>query len=124
MTGASTTIGDNCRRAFHHRFPVRIGHVGHENITRLYTFHFGWVVYHTHRTCTNLLPNRPPRGQHGDVGTFGFQCETLLGFAFGLTFHRLRARLQNIQFSVHAIFAPLDVHRATVMRLNNHRITR
>ena len=126
MTGASTTIGHNRRRAFHHRLPVRIGHVGHENIACLYALHFGWVVNHAHRACTNFLPNRAACGQHGDVGAFGFQSETLLGFArkFRLAFHRLRAGLQDIQFAVHAIFAPLNVHSTTIMRLDNHRIAR
>jgi hypothetical protein len=41
VAGTAATVGDDRRRALHHRLPVRIGHVGHQHVARLHAFHFG-----------------------------------------------------------------------------------
>ena len=39
MTGAPAAVGDDRRGAFHHRLPVRIGHVGDQHVARLHARH-------------------------------------------------------------------------------------
>src|SRR5699024_4546968 len=48
VTGASATVGDNRRGAFHDRFPIGIGHVRDQHVARLHAVHFvdGFDVAH------------------------------------------------------------------------------
>ena len=81
--------------------------------------HLTDVVNQANRAGANLLTNRPALSQDG---AFTFEFVAQLGRAFGLAFHGLWAGLQNIKQAVGAILAPLDVHGATVMLFDDHRV--
>ena len=122
MTGTATAIGDNCCGAFHHRFPVRVGHVRDQNVARLHPFHFGRIHDDAHRARTDFLADRATGGQYGDVVGIGFECIALFCFAFGLAFHGFRTRLQDVDFAIATVFTPFDVHWATVVFFDNHGV--
>jgi hypothetical protein len=46
----------------------------------------------------------------------------MLGLALLLALHRLGARLQDVELAVGAVLAPLDVHRAAVVLLDDQRV--
>ena len=68
MTGAPAAVGDDGRCTLHHRFPIRVGHVGDQHIAGLHAFHVACVLYQTHRAGTDLLADGAATGQHGGVG--------------------------------------------------------
>ena len=119
MAGAPAAVGDDGRSALHHRLPVGIGHVGDEYIAGLDPVHLRRVLDDAHRAGTDLLADRPARGE---------DLAVLLDFEF---FHHaadlgldcLRARLEDVQLTVTAVAAPFDVHRPAIVPLDDERIT-
>src|SRR5690554_3897229 len=49
VAGTSATIGDDGAGAFHHRLPVRIGHIRYQDVARLHLVHFGNVTNDLYR---------------------------------------------------------------------------
>ena len=120
VASATATVGDNGAGTLHHGFPVRIGHVGHQHVAGLNLVHLTDVMHQAHRARTNLLTNRPALGQDG---AFAFELVAQFGRSFGLALHGFRAGLQDIEQTIGAVFAPLDVHRAAIVLLDDHGIT-
>ena len=120
VAGATAPVGDDGAGTLHHGFPIRVGHVGHQHVAGLNLVHLADVMHQAHRARADLLANRPALGQDG---AFAFELVTQLGRAFGLAFHGFRTCLQDVQKTIRAVFAPLDVHRATVVLLDDHGIT-
>ena len=121
VAGAATAVGHDGGRAFHHRLPVRVGHVGHQHIARLHLVHLRQVVHQAHRASADFLSDGPAFDQHR---AFALELVAVLGFAGTLAFHRLGARLQDVELAVLTVLAPLDVHGAAVVLLDYQRITR
>ena len=121
VAGAPAPVGDDGAGALHHRLPVRVGHVGHQHVARLHLVHLGNVVHQPHRTRANLLANGPPLDQHG-AGALELVAQ--LGLSVRLALHRLGPRLQDVELAVGAVLAPLDVHRAAVVLLDDQRVAR
>ena len=119
MAGSAASVGDNRTGFFHHRFPVRIGHVGHEHITGLHQIHFGQAVDQPNRSSADFLTNRTAFRQNG---AFPFEFVAQFGLAFHLALHSFRPSLQDVQLAVNSILAPFDVHRATVMRFDDQGV--
>ena len=119
VTGAAATVGDDGGGALHHRFPVRVGHVGDEHVTRLDLVHFLRVLDDTHRADTDLLANGAAGGEH--LGE-GLELELFNLAGAGLRLHGFRTGLQDVELAVDAILAPLDVHRTTVVLFDDHRV--
>ncbi len=58
MAGATAAVGDDRARALHHRFPVGIGQLGDEDVTRLHAVHFARRLHEPHRPLADLLADR------------------------------------------------------------------
>ncbi len=119
VTGTAATVGDNRRRLFHDRFPVRVGHVGDQHVARLDTVHFADVVDHLHRTCADAVTDSTA---FSDDVALRMQRVTLHHLTAGT--HGFRTRLDDKQFAGVAIFGPLDIHRTAIVLLNLHRLLR
>ncbi len=65
MASAPAAVGHNSSGAFHHRLPIGIGHVGHQNIARLHHIHFGSVFNQAHFALAYFLADGAAFGQHG-----------------------------------------------------------
>ena len=74
---------------------------------------------HPHRPDTDLLANRAAVGQPLAVLLEAVFLHDVAALA---ALHRLGACLQDVELSVIAGLAPLDVHRATVVLLDDHRV--
>ena len=55
VTGTAAAVGDDGSRFLHDRFPVRVGHVGHQHVAGLNAVHLANVVDHFHRTGTDAV---------------------------------------------------------------------
>src|SRR5699024_6847373 len=96
VTGASATVGDNRRGAFHDRFPIGIGHVRDQHVARLHAVHFvdGFDV--AHDAGTDALADGAALDQHAltaGVDAVAFQL------AAAVALHGLRPRLQDVDFA-------------------------
>ena len=121
VAGASATVGDDGGSLLHHRLPVGVGHVGDQHIAGLHLAHLGDVVNDAHASRTDLLTDGATFHQHV---TALLQTILLGGPSGCVGLHGLRTRLQDVQLAIQSIFAPLDVHRTTVVLLDGHGVTR
>ena len=117
VAGTPAAVGDYGAGALHHRFPIRVGHVGDQHVARLHLVHLRHVMNDAHAPGTDLLADGAALHQH---------CALFLEqIAFhhidaGAALHRLGAGLDYIQLAVVAIFGPLDIHRPAVVLLDDH----
>ena len=121
MASATAPVGHNGGGPLHDRLPVGVGHVGHQNVTRLHLVHFADVVHHPNRASANFLANCAALD---DNRAFAFELVTVFSPASCLTLHCLRTGLQNVQFTVQSVFTPLNVHRPTVVLLDHQGVSR
>jgi len=119
VAGAAATVGDDGGSALHDRFPVRVGHVGDEHVTRLDLVHFLRILDDADRADADLLADGAAGGEH--LGE-GLQLELFLLAGSGLRLHGFRTGLEDVQLAVDAVLAPLDVHRTTVVLFDDHRV--
>ncbi len=117
VAGTPATVGDDSARALHHRFPVRVGHVGDQHIARLDLVHFRYVVDHADLAGADTLANGAAFDQYGALL---FQQVAFHDVGAGAALHRLGARLDDIQLAVVTVLGPFDVHRALVVLLDDH----
>ena len=119
VAGAAAAIGDDGRGALHDRLPVRIGHVGDQHIAGLHAVHFA-------RRCAPRAPG-PRRSSGRCCGRWRAPSS---GF-FSLKRWIVRPvrlctvsgpRLQDEDLAGRAVLAPLDVHRAPVVLLDDERL--
>ena len=122
VAGAATAVGDDGAGPLHHRLPIRVGHVGHQHVAGLHLVHLGDAADQPDRAGADLLADRAALGQHRALGLVTLELEALLGLALGLALHRLGPRLQDVELAVAAVAAPLDVHRAAVVALDDQRV--
>ena len=116
VAGTAATVGHDGAGALHHRFPVGVGHVGHQHVAGLHGIHFAGIVHQTHRAGTDLLANGTAFGQHGALA---LELVAVFDLAFALALHRLGTGLQDVELAVGAVLAPLDVHRAAIVLLDH-----
>jgi hypothetical protein len=119
VAGAPAAVGDDGAGALHHRLPVGVGHVGDEHVAGC-TLSISDVVHQAHRPVPIFWPMARPSASTGAVL---LELVAQLGLA-GLALHRLGARLQDVELAVDAVLAPLDVHRAAVVLLDDQRVAR
>ena len=119
MTRTPPSVGDDGTGQFHHWLPIRVSHVGNQNITCPHKPHFCRAAHQPHRSSADFLPNCPTLGKHT---AFRFQFIANFSFPQLLTFHCLRSSLQNIEQAIVAIFPPLDVHCTLVVFFNQNCI--
>ena len=113
MTGASAAVGDDGGGGFHYRFPVGIGHVCHQHLAGAQFRHIGCGLDHVRCAARDTAANAFPGGQ--DLAA-RFQRINLVHVARLARTHGLGARLQDIEFPVHAVLGPFDVHRSILAR--------
>ena len=116
MAGTTTTVGDDRAGALHDRLPVRVGHIGDQNVTRLNFVHLGNVVDDAHAAGTNALTDGTTFNQHSALL---FQQVTLHDVGAAAALNGFWTGLNDIELAVVAVFGPLDVHRTTVVLLDN-----
>ncbi len=121
MTGASTAVGDDGGGPFHDRFPVRVGHVGHQYIAGPDTVHLGNVVDDAHRAGTDLLADGASLGQRG-AGLFLEQV-AFQGPMRDIALDGFRTGLKDVDLAVAAVLAPFDVHGPTVVLFDDQGLT-
>ena len=114
VAGAATAIGDDCRCPLHHRFPVRVSHVGHQHIAGLNQVHFLDACNDTGNTGADPLPDAAPGAQYLRVF---LERESNHGLARP-ALHGLRPRLQDEQFARPAVLAPFDIHGLAIVLLD------
>ena len=117
MAGASAAVGDDGARTLHHRLPVGVGHVGDQHVARLDALHLGSALDDAHGTGADLLADGAALGEHAALaleGVLDLDVGVLLA-----ALHGLGTGLQDVDLAVNAVLAPLDVHRAAVVLLND-----
>jgi hypothetical protein len=119
VAGAAAAVGDDRARTLHHRLPVGVGHVGDEDVTGLHAVHLGSVADDAHHAGADLLADRAAVGERLAVL---LEAVLLHHQAAVLALHGLGTRLQDVELAVDAVLAPLDVHRATIVLLDDHRV--
>jgi len=124
VAGAAAAVGDDRAGAFHHRLPVRIGHVGDEHVARLHALHLGQTAHQPRRAGAHLLADRAALGEHGAAAAVALEPVALLDLARTLALHRLGTSLQDVQAPVDAVLAPLDIHRTAVVLFDRERVAR
>ena len=120
MAGAAATVGDDRRRALHHRLPVRVGHVGDEHVAGLDARHLANVADDACRAGADALADAAARREHR---SFLLQ-RVALDRAAGAALDRLGPRLQHVDLAGVAVLAPFDVHRAAVVIFDDQRLLR
>ena len=115
VAGAAAAVGDDGRGTLHHRLPVGVGHVGHDDVAGFDAPHLRGVLDHAHDARPDLVTDRAAGGEH-----FGFllQKETLLPFCRFAGFHGFGPRLQDVDPAVRAVLRPLDIHGPLVVLLD------
>ena len=89
MTGTPAAVGDDRRRFFHDRFPVRVGHVGHQHVAGLDAVHFADIVNDLYRTRADAMADSAP-----------FRNNLSLRME-GITLHDLTARTDGFWTGLH-----------------------
>src|SRR5260364_162710 len=113
MTGASAAVRHNRRRAFHHRLPIGIGHIGHQHVPWHHARHLRGIADDPRRAAADFLANCAAGGQYRRSG---LESETLFDAASALAFYGFRPRLQNVQLAIASILGPFDIHWPVVCR--------
>ena len=119
MASPSAAVGNNRGSTLHHWLPIRIGHIRHQHIPELNLVHLADVVHDANRTGANLLSNGTPLHDHGALA---LDLVAVLHLASRLAFHRFGPCLQDVEFAINAIFAPLNIHRAAIVLLDHEGV--
>src|SRR5690606_29603236 len=119
VAGTAATVGDDGAGALHDRLPVRVGHVGDQHVARLYLVHLGHVVDDAHGAGADALADGA--AFHQDLALLLQQVALHHGGA-GPALHGFRTGLDDVQLAVVTILRPLDVHRTTVVFLDDQRL--
>ncbi|MNQ31146.1 hypothetical protein D3C85_445110 [compost metagenome] len=119
VAGTAATVGDDGAGALHDRFPVRVGHVGNQYVAWLDLVHLGHVLDDADLAGADALADGTAFHQHGA----GFlQQVTFHDVGLGAALHGFRTGLHDVQLAVVTVLGPLDVHRALVVLLDDHRL--
>lgn len=102
VAGTPATVGNDGAGALHHRFPVRVGHVGDQHVARLDLVHLGNVFDDPHLAGADALADGATFYQHG-AGFF--QQVTFHDVGLGAAFHGFRTRLHDVQLAVVTVLA-------------------
>ncbi len=112
MAGAPAAVGDDGGGALHHRFPVRVGHVGDQHVAGLHTVHFLDVGDDAHRAGADALTDGAAFHQH----LAGLLEQVALHHGgVGTALHGLRTGLDDVELAVVAVQRPFDVHGHAVV---------
>ena len=119
VAGTPAAVGNDGAGALHHRFPVRVGHVGNQHVAGLNFVHLGHVVNNLDRASTNALADGTAFHQYG---AFFLKQVALHHIDVRAALHGFRAGLNDVELAIIAIFGPLDVHRPAVVLLDDQRL--
>jgi hypothetical protein len=103
VAGASAAVGDDGGGALHHRFPVRVGHVGDQHVTGLHALHVPDRTHHARDAAADLLSDRAAFRQHR-AALFQLEAFNLRGMRARL--HGFRARLHDVELAGATVLAP------------------
>ena len=120
MAGASAAVGNDGGSTFHHRLPIRVGHIGYKHIAGFDGIHLRCIFYQTYSALPHPLADGAPLAQHVFLTVDGVAAQTAA--AVFLRFHGFGTGLQDIEFAVDAVATPFDVHRAAVVFFNRQRV--
>ena len=115
MRGAAAAIGDDRRSALHHRHPVGIGVLRHQDRTVHEPIDVASALDQTHTPAHHRLADAQSRGQATAL-RLDLVGSDRAGLAARLD--RLRTGLHHVELAAFAVLRPFDIHRATVMVLN------
>src|SRR5690606_37275861 len=121
VAGTPATVGDDCGGQLHDRFPVRVGHVGDQDVAGLHLVHFRGIGHHANLARADFLTDGAPGDEHFAGGLEAITFLYVVGALLRL--HGFGAGLQNVDLAVDAIAAPLDVHGAAVVLFDDDRVT-
>src|SRR5690606_35670461 len=119
VAGTPAAVGDDGAGALHHRFPVRVGHVGDQHVARLHLVHLGHSVDHANLAGADALTDGAAFHQHG---AFLFQQIALHHGGAGAALNGFRTGLHDVQLAVVTVLGPLDIHRAAIVFFDDHRL--
>src|SRR5690606_4348851 len=117
--GAAAAVGHDGGGPLHHRFPVGVGHVGDQDVAGLHPVHLGDRPDHLGHAGADALADGTALAQ--DLAPT-LQVVALDGGGAGTRLHRLGPGLHDEQLTGDAVLRPLDVHRAAVVLLDDHRL--
>ena len=115
MAGSSTSIGNNSRGSFHNRLPVRVGHVGNEDVAVPDAVHFLCVRDNFDRSASNPLADAAALDENSRPVFKGVALNNTIAFALD----RLRTCLQEVDLAILAVLAPFDIHWTPIMIFYN-----
>ncbi len=119
VAGTPATVGDDGAGTLHHRFPVRVGHVGDQYVAWLDLVHLGHVLDDPDLAGADALADGTAFHQHGA----GFLEQVALhDVGRSAALHGFRTGLHDVQLAVVAVLGPFDVHRALVVLFDDHRL--
>ena len=118
MRGSSTTVGDHGGRPLHHRHPVGVGGVGHQDRPIGKSVALVGRVESTHDPRGGAGADRQALEQHRPVTGDVVRRQ---GGTAAAGLHRLGPGLHDEQIAGHAVLRPLDVHRTPVVVLDDDR---
>ena len=119
MAGTPAAVGNDRRRFFHDRLPIRVGHVGHQYIARLNAVHFTDVLNDFHRARSDAVADSTPFRNDAPLRVQRVTLHHLPARANGL-----RTRLNDKQLAGVAVFRPLDVHWTAVVFFDLYSLLR
>ncbi len=122
VAGPAPAVGDDRGCPLHHRLPVGIGHVGHQDVAFLHPRHFGGVHDHAHAALPDLRTDGASAREHLAALADAIAREDVLALLLAL--HRLGPRLQDVELAVLAVPSPFDIHRTPVVLLDRDRVAR
>ncbi len=117
VAGATAAVGDDGRRALHDRLPVGVGHVGDEDLALVELVHVLDRGHHPNGAGADLLAD----GAALDDDLAALAHPVALPDP-GARHHRLGTCLEDVDFPVETVLAPLDVHRPLVVVLDGQRV--
>src|SRR6202000_3272644 len=120
VAGASAAIGHDGRGALHDRLPVRILHVGHQNIAAPHPRHLLGVFDDAGVACADALPDAAAASEHLRAGLQGIALDGAAGAAL----YPLGPGLQDVNLPGAAVLAPFDVHWRAVVIFDDQRLLR
>ena len=108
VAGAPAAVGDDGRRALHHRLPVGVGDVRDQHLPLLELVHVRGLEDDARAAGGDALAHAAPGDQHGPAP---LQAVDLLHARVGARLHGLGPRLHHVQAPVAPVLGPFDVHR-------------
>ena len=120
MAGTAAAVGHDGGSTFHHRFPIRVGHVGNEYVACFNGIHLGGIFHQAYFALADFLTDGTAFAQDNFFAVDGEAAQVAAAVFLG--FHGLRTGLQDVEFAVQTVAAPFNVHWAAVVFFDGQRV--